>query len=145
MICAALEAVQQLVDESKTIHSYELRDIALNRALVIPTEGDEIKMMLHMKPHKHGTKATEMPWFDFTVYSQTTDDEHTAHCSGCVRTRYLSGNDEDEETVEDSAEWDILKEEYTAYQRACKKDIKPREFYEKWNSYGMQFGKLYKY
>ena len=145
MICAALEAVQQLVDDSKTVHSFELRDIALNRALVIPAEGEDIKMMLHLKPRKNGTKATEMSWFEFTVFSQTRDNEHTEHCTGLIRVRYVLESDGDDEMAEDNAEWNSLKEDYADCQRACKKDIRPRDFYEKWSSHGMQFGAFHKH
>ena len=140
MMCAALEAVQQMSDDSKTVHSYELRDINISRALVIPTDGDEMKMTLHFKPRKLGAKATEMPWFEFVVFSQTRDDEHAEHCSGLVRARYVSEIDEDVEAAEDKAEWDELKKEYEACQRICTKDVKPADFYAKWNAFGMQFG-----
>ena len=143
MICAALEAVQQLAEESKTAHSYELRDIAISRALVIPADGEEVKLMLNLKPRENGAKATEMPWFEFTVFSQAKDGEYSKHCSGLIRTRYVSENPEDEEGAEDSSEWNNLKEEYEGHQRACTKEIKPRDFYEKWNAYGMQFGALH--
>ena len=145
MICAALEAVQQLVDESKTVHSYELREIGLYRALVIPAEGDDVKMMLHLKPRKNGSKATEMPWYEFTVYSVTKDNEHTEHCSGLIRARYVSEHEGDDETIEDNAEWNELKTEYKNLQQVCTKEVKPRDFYDKWNSHGMGFGTLRTY
>lgn len=142
MICAALEGIQQIADESKTVHSFELRDISIKRALVIPTEGEDIKLMLHMKPRINGNKAMEMLWFEFTVFSLTKDGEHTEHCTGLIRTRYVPEDDADEETAEDDAIWNRIKEEYADCQRSCTKDIKPRDFYTKWHAYGMQFGML---
>ena len=143
MLCAALEGIQQLVDEEKTVHSFEFRDVSLHRALVIPSDGEDIQIMLSLKAHKGGAKATEIPWYDFAVYSLTKAGEHSEHCSGMIQSRYVAENAGFEEQAEDQGEWNRLKEEYADCQRTCVKETKPREFYDKWYTHGMQFGTFY--
>ena len=139
MICAALEAIQQLLDEEKTVRSYELRDINITRAFVIPTEGPDIKLLLHMKPQSRDVRRSETPWYNFTVYSQTEDDEHTEHCTGLIQAIYEPEH-EGEEKTEDADAWARTQQEYEDAQRVCEKEVKPRDFYEKWYARGMNFG-----
>ncbi|MCJ1403373.1 hypothetical protein MMC11_006596 [Xylographa trunciseda] len=142
MLCAALEAVQQLVDETKTVQSYEYRDIILSRAFVIPPE-DKVSMQLHLKPRKIGIKGHEKPWYEFTVYSENNNYEHVEHCSGLIKIHYVSESDRTEEVAEADAEWKSWKEEYAECQLACKKPVKTKDFYEKWFSRGVQYGPLF--
>ena len=143
MLCAALEAVQQLVDDTKTVHSYEFRDIILSRAFVIPPE-EKITMMLHLKPRKIGTKGQEKPWYEFTVYSESSDFEHVEHCSGLIKIQYFSESDQAGAAAELDAEWKALSEQYAECKAACKKPIKIVDFYKKWNDRGIQYGELSK-
>ena len=140
MLCAALEAVQQLVDEDKVVHSYEYRDIILSRAFVIPAD-EKVSMLLHLKPRKIGIKGHEKPWYEFTVYSENNNFEHVEHCSGLIKIQYVSESERSEEVAEADAEWQRYKKEYEEAKLACKKLVKTKDFYEKWYARGVQYGK----
>jgi hypothetical protein len=142
MLCAALEAVRQLADETKKIESYEFRDAVFNRALVIPEDNKRILMMLHMKSRKIGTKANDSTWYEFTVFSQLNNEEHVENCSGLIRINYSSETNAVEHLVEAAAECERLKADYEHCQHECKHSIKTKTFYDKWNTLGVQYGKI---
>ena len=146
MLCGVLEATRQLEDKTKTVQTYEFRDIVLNRALVIPPEDEKvIVMMLHMKPRKIGTKANDTTWHEFTVYShETASNEHVENCSGLILVHYAYETNGDEEAAETAAEWTRLKAEYEDALLDCKHNVKTKDFYEKWSKFGIQYGMRYK-
>ena len=142
MLCGVLEATRQLEDETKTVQSYEFRDIVLNRALVIPPEDEKVViMMLHLKPRKIGTKANDTTWHEFTVYShETSSNEHVENCSGLILIHYANEMNGAEEAAETAAEWSRLKVEYEDALLDCKHTVKTKDFYEKWSNFGIQYG-----
>ena len=129
MLCAVLEAARQLADKTKTVQNYELRDILINRAFIVPPD-EGISMVLHMKPRKIGTKGTDAPWLEFTVYSQSNDGEYTEHCSGLLQILYCSDMNEKERVAEAAAEWKALQDDYADAQRVCTGNYTPEYLYD---------------
>ena len=140
MISAVLEAAQQLAEENKSVDSFELRDVNLSRAFVLPSDDTKVTMTLTMKPRKLGVKGSEKPWTEFTVYAQVGDEPITEQCCGLVMTHYVKETVDSEEAAEKDAEWKAVKEEYAEALKACEKPIEPKDFYAKWYARGMEYG-----
>ncbi|KAF2753079.1 putative polyketide synthase [Pseudovirgaria hyperparasitica] len=82
-IAMAIEAMRQLsLDEGKTITGYNLRDIQITRALVIPDtpEGIEVQLTLSAPDDK----ALMGDWRNFHVYSALSNGEWAENCSGYI-------------------------------------------------------------
>ena len=142
MLCAVLEAAQQLAEEEKKLKGFEFRDVIIHHALMIPSNDEGVSMELHMKPRKVGTKGTEAPWWEFTVYSLPKGGDYLEHCSGLVEIQYESKPSELEGTEEATREWEAYKREYAECQRVCTDAVKPEDFYAKWDARGLNYGKV---
>ena len=135
MLCAVLEAGQQLVEENKKLKAFEVRDVAIGHALMIPSNDEGVTMELCMKPRKDSS------WWEFTVYSQPKGGEHVEHCSGLMQIHYEADPTELSSTEEAVQEWKAYQQEYTKSQGLCKDSIKPEDFYAKWDARGLNYGK----
>ena len=143
MLCAVLEAGQQLAEANKTLKAFEFRDVIIGHALIIPSNDEGVSMELHMKPRKAGTKSTDAPWWEFTIYSLPKRGEYIEHCSGLMQIQYESNPNELESTKEAVREWEAYQQEYAECQRVCKDPVKPTDFYAKWDARGLNYGKAF--
>lgn len=138
MLCAVLEGGRLLADKSANVEGYELRDVVIGRALVVPTTERGIATALHMKKRRVGTKANEAFWYEFTLYSEPLDQEPVEHCSGLLQIQYKNQEELDPEVA---ASCQLLKEHHLRLQGRCTKAVKPERFYEDWTDLGIQWGK----
>ena len=142
MLCAVIEGARQIADETRTIESFEFRDVLIHRAAVVPAD-EGIRLSLHMKPRKIGTKGGDAPWTEFTVYSMTNSGEHSEHCSGLFQTQYHLDAGAAERAAELAADWQTVKDDYAEYQRLCVEDKPPENFYsETLQRRGMYYGEF---
>jgi acyl transferase domain-containing protein len=139
MLCAVIEAAQQVAKTTEMIQGFEFRDILIHRALAIPSGEGGISTALQVKPRKAGTRAKESFWYEFAFYSEPKDQRVIEHCSGLLQIQYKTI--EKEVDAEAIAESNIMKMEHAKYQLICKKCVNPRQFYETWRSNGLQWGK----
>ncbi|KAL9113103.1 MAG: hypothetical protein Q9227_002715 [Pyrenula ochraceoflavens] len=140
MICAVLEAAQQMADKTQKVQGYEIRDVLVGRALVLPTGAESgVSTVLHMRPRKTGTKASNVFWYEFVFYSEQPT-EIVEHCSGLIHILYYSNTSSVEEKAADVEESRNLVAEYTHMSQTCKRSEKPEEFYRARELLGMQWG-----
>ncbi|KAI5241809.1 putative polyketide synthase [Aureobasidium subglaciale] len=85
-LCMAIEAAGQLArDENKQILGYELRDVYMPQALLVPDDPKGVEVQLTLRPcpdkalYSHG-------WKDFTLCSVNHDSEWLEHCKGRILT-----------------------------------------------------------
>ena len=142
MICAVLEAGQQLADESLKLKGFEFRDIIFGHALMIPSNDEGVSMELYMKPRKVGTRGSDAHWWEFTIYSVPKGGEYVEHCSGLMKIQYEAEPSKLESTEEAVQEWETYQQEYMECQRLCKDSVKPEDFYAKWDARGLNYGEL---
>ncbi|KAI1124687.1 putative polyketide synthase [Nemania abortiva] len=140
MLCAVLEAAQQLADKEREVQGFELRDILIGDAVIIPSGEVGISTALHIKPRKSGTRAREPFWYEFTFYSESGDQEVLEHCSGLLWVQYSPQTGDEELDAENVAECEAMRKEYVKHLPTCKKSIKPERFYDAWRSYGLGWG-----
>ncbi|KAL9085033.1 MAG: hypothetical protein Q9165_007774 [Trypethelium subeluteriae] len=144
MICAVLEASQQLAEENKKLKGFEFRDVVVGTALIIPSNEEGISMELHMKPRKVGLKNTDSSWWEFTIYSHPKGGQYVEHCSGLVQIQYEAKPSELELIEEAAQEWKAYQQEYAEYQRVCTNNVKPEDFYATWDARGLNYGPLFR-
>ena len=140
MLCAVLEAALQLADKNQKVTAMEFRDITIDRALVVPSNDEGVTMELQMKPKKAGVN----PWWHFGVYSVPKGGEYVQHASGLVQILYEPKTAGPETVDEASQEWTARTQEYKEFQRDCKDEVRPEDFYDKWDSRGLNYGPLFR-
>lgn len=87
-ICMAIEGLAQLekkVSGGKTICNFQLRDIDIIQALVIPEGDDGVEVQLSLKPCSDRLLSG---WKEFQVFSVTHDDKWSEHCKGLISVHY---------------------------------------------------------
>lgn len=97
MVTEALSQVLWHVDtSSQTQRSLDLRDIAINTALVIPDVSDvgshDVELHTVLKASRLSPVSTSNEWYEFAV-SSWTDGIATEHCAGYIRATIPSVNE----------------------------------------------------
>lgn len=141
MMIMAIEALAEKADATRNIRGYELRDVLVNKAIVIPSDERGIETMLSIKPFRHGSQALTASWQEFKLYSRRETWE--LNCAGLIRVEYESATQFDDinagSTFTNEAE--ILAQGhakgYKKARDACIRTQNPRDFYNHLESIGL--------
>jgi len=145
-IVMGIQAMWEYAGFPVDIDGFELRDIKIERGLVVPDDANGVETSLQLTPVKVGTASNEVVWYEFTVYSRSPSDEGDTweqHCSGMVRLKpKQEGNTlfNDEEAVE----IDSMRQKHAEIKSRCTKSEYPRQFYESLATLGYQYGSVFR-
>lgn len=137
MMVMAIEAASQTADPHRPVAGYELRDISIRNAIVVPEE-DGIETILHVKPWRMGSRALTSAWDEFSIYSRANHD-WVLNCSGLIQVHYQSETNPlfvDEEAVQNEKH----KRTYDGMIDSCSKATPARQFYEQMTNIGLKYG-----
>ncbi|KAL8645570.1 MAG: hypothetical protein Q9226_007241, partial [Calogaya cf. arnoldii] len=137
MMVMAIEAAAQNADPHKPVAGFELRDISIRNAIVVPEE-DGIETMLHMRPWRMGSRASTSAWEEFSIFSRA-NHEWVLNCSGLLQVHYQSEHNPlftDEEAAQNSKH----KRAYQDMAGSCSKSTPARQFYEQMTNIGLKYG-----
>ncbi|GKZ27179.1 type I Iterative Polyketide synthase (PKS) [Aspergillus brasiliensis] len=140
MMVAAIEAAKQQADPNKDIEGFELRDIIIGKAIVVPADDIGVEMVLSIRPWRIGAGATTSTWQEFTLY--TRQEGWDKNCSGLLRIKYKESKNPlffDEDTEADRA----AKATYYQTVDECRKSQNPRQFYEHLTTIGLYYGDVF--
>lgn len=86
----AVEAVSQAAEfhsvDISSIRSFELKDVLLSAALLVPDDDRGLELLTNLRPEPDNTTGSRAQW-GFTVTSVINtgnDDVFTEHCSGKI-------------------------------------------------------------
>lgn len=140
MMIMAIEAMTQKSDDSHVIEGYELRDVIIGKAIVVPQDEDGIETMLALKPSRLGSRTNSSVWQEFQLYSRR--ESWDLNCSGLIRIDYQSPQSS---TFADEAKMKAA--EYASKSRAvtqvCSRHQNPRQFYGHLDSIGLHYGPVF--
>ena len=153
-ICMAIEAARQHAAASQesgtgAIGGFDLREVVIGQALVIPDSTDEAETMLSLRPSQQrgfretGSSASHV-WSEFLVTSCGADGKWSEHCRGLIAVRsveqYNGYSNEvngsrlaELEKGQNSDRWRIAK-------HTCKDEIDPAALYDRLTSIGLEYG-----
>ena len=84
----AIEAARQrALEMNLSIGGYDLRQINVSQALVIPEPSGQVETMLCMKPYTESSRSSSGTWHEFFVYSASGTGEWIEHCRGQISIR----------------------------------------------------------
>ncbi len=79
-IAMAIEAMRSHADSRGLRFSrYSLREVVLNRALIIPQSVD-VETIITLRPANEGTKGSSKSWNEIRIFSWTLDQGYNEHC-----------------------------------------------------------------
>ena len=142
-ITMALEALRQWTlmasIDLDTSSRYELREVLINRPLVIPKTSD-VETSITLRALADGTRSSATLWKEFSVSSWTKDQGWTEHCKGLIRlAKKASGlNRVDEECI--LHEHEAMQKATRELEQACKTSVNCKEFYQMVAKAGLEYG-----
>lgn len=137
MMIMAIEAACERADTSREIEGYELRDVLIGKAIVIPQDDSGTETLLCFKPWRLGTQALTSAWQEFTLFSRQ-GEIWELNCSGLIVVKYKSESN-GLFANEDEANDIGYRQKYVAIENECTKVVKSRQFYEHLASIGLQY------
>ena len=137
MMIMAIEAACEGADTSRTIEGYELRDVLIGKAIVIPQDDSGTETLLCFKPWRLGTQALTSVWQEFTLFSRQ-GETWELNCSGLVAVKYKSAPNE-LFANEDESNRKAYHQKFAAIETECTKPVKARQFYDHLASIGLHY------
>jgi acyl transferase domain-containing protein/SAM-dependent methyltransferase len=142
MLCATLEAAKYLSDKSRTVKGYELRDVKVGRALVIPFSDPGIEVFTRLKPQDEILPTDLSTSYDFSFSSlegpSFQDRNFVEHGSGTVAICY-----EDATKLRDinsDIELDDRKVTFQKVLSQCSDLVTGEEHYKAMRDIGIEYG-----
>ncbi|KAG5984483.1 Type I Iterative PKS [Claviceps digitariae] len=125
MISMVLEGAKQVNPDPDSFIGYQITDMNIAKAMMIPNTPHGLEVALNMKAHQEGTH-------EFSIYSKQLDGPWEQHASGFIQFVHSTGS-----AVLSSRAYEAERNELT---RVCKKSVKPRQLYELLDTIGMNYG-----
>ncbi len=141
MVAMAVQGAHQLAhDASKKVSAYELRNVYIERALMIPSSDDGIEVLLQFSPSTTARQGTII--HDFSIVSRGPAEHAWAkNCSGQIVTHL---EDKDHLGWPGISEQDyalaLHNDRFASARRTCVKVKKPKNFYHDLESSEMVYG-----
>jgi acyl transferase domain-containing protein len=144
MIVMAVEVAKQVADEDKLINGYELRDIKISKAIMIPQDEEGTETTIQMRPWKLGSRAfpSTSTWQEFVIFSKRNGQDWEENCSGLIQTHYEQSQTPNE-TFEEQAQIKQYQQRYLEIKETCTFSEIPRQVYEALETIGMQYGPVF--
>ncbi|KAL3471493.1 hypothetical protein BJX99DRAFT_250425 [Aspergillus californicus] len=137
-IAMAIEGARQLAHKSRAISNFKLRDIQIGAAASV-TDDANLEIMLHMRPHAHGTRDKAFSWWEFSISTCAPGQEVRQNCSGLLLIEY--GSDEGSSmNIESEIAAIAATERYADIQSSCVAQEEPAKFYEDLAALGLNYG-----
>lgn len=141
MMAMVFEGARQIQDEDHRVEGYEISNMSIDKAMIIPTSDHGLETSLNMKRHEpEGSPShRKVETFDFTIYSKLLDAAWQKNCSGSLNIQYKPVT---EYLGADGVSSDIneYRENYLSHQETCTETVSARQLYEALETIGMKYG-----
>ena len=137
----AIEAARQrALEMNLSIDGYDLRQINVSQALVIPEPAGQVETMLCMKPYPESSRSSSGTWHEFFVYSASGTGEWIEHCRGHISIRQSSLlNDIDGQRQMEMTRSAHARQKLEA-ELECTRKIRGSELYAQCAKIGLEYG-----
>ncbi|KAH8883107.1 putative polyketide synthase [Thozetella sp. PMI_491] len=140
----ALEAVvQQSRERSVNVASYELREVSIGQALVVPEDTGEVEVILSMRPFSTSVRSPSDVWNEFTISSVSPDNRWTEHCRGLVRAVATSRPSEVSTAAQLGTDKAITANFVNKVDKSSTTVITPSQFYDRLAKLGLDYGPMF--
>ncbi|EFX02355.1 polyketide synthase [Grosmannia clavigera kw1407] len=155
---AARQTASTTAEDGVTIAGYELRDVSLGQALIVPDDTGEVEAQISLRPLAENAQDNSTVWHEFFVYS-CSDSTHSStnpmgtpvvdrwseHCRGQIAVRWKTSEAADSDLVTDM---DALRRERARLDAAvraetealCTRDVDLVGLYAYCTAIGLEYG-----
>ncbi|KPM39192.1 Lovastatin diketide synthase LovF [Neonectria ditissima] len=130
MVTMALEGATQLTKDKSKLLGYEITNMRIDKAMIIPTTAHGLETAMNFKQTSSSSR-----YFDFTIYSKQLDGPWEQHANGSLQVRY---KDHDW-----AASFRQHETEFKSLKKICTDPVVPRQLYELLDIVGMNYGTLF--
>lgn len=139
MVAMVLEAAKQMSYETPGLLGYEILNMRIEKAMLIPSTSHGLETALNMKILKENTEKRDggspLGTVEFSIYSKHLDAPWENNASGCLRFRYPDGSWQAVMRTHDA--------DYRRLSATCTEAMIPRQLYELLDTVGMNYGSLF--
>jgi len=140
LVMAIEAAHQRAMERGVNISGYQLREVTIGQALVIPEQSGEVETVVSLRPYLESTRSPSDIWDEFCVFSVTEDERWTEHCRGLVSVqKQTSPNEVNGDALIHSETADHV-QAISNIERRCKTQIDIKEFYQQLQVLGLEYG-----
>ncbi|KAG9652790.1 putative polyketide synthase, partial [Aureobasidium melanogenum] len=147
MIVMAVEAMRQMAKLKPTklrISGFELRDISIGKALVVPETNEGVETMLTMRALNTSSRDSSDLWQEFRVFSHGSSEGWTEHCRGRIAYRLESIPTVIDAGREKSVHDKELSLTHEHAQEACTSKVNVHEMYEALDAIQLSYGDTFR-
>lgn len=136
MVSMVLEGAKQMAKDQSFLFGYEVVNMRVGKAMLIPSTTHGLEMALNIKrdmDHLHDARLTGS--HEFSIYSKKLDGPWERNASGTLRFRYRDGDW--------GANIRSICDKYSQLCQSCTEPVPPRQLYELLDTVGMNYGPLF--
>ncbi|KAI0009070.1 putative polyketide synthase [Xylariaceae sp. FL0662B] len=140
-MCMALEAmVSQARERSIDVASFELREVTIGQALVVPDDTGEVELILSLRPLSASVRSPSELWNEFCISSISPDQRWTEHSRGLARIIKASKPNVVSTPSQLDAERSGITEFVKRISASATDPISPEHFYTQLCKLGLDYG-----
>ena len=140
-IAMAIEAeYQHAMTSCDSIKGYNLREVTIGHALIIPRDAEGVETMIYLRPFNESIRVANNLWDEFCISSSVDGSPWTEHCRGLISVeKDVQGTEVDggRQAFEDSEQFRHMVFEF---EKDCTKLIDTQEMYKALDKLGLSFG-----
>ncbi|KUJ06246.1 ketoacyl-synt-domain-containing protein [Mollisia scopiformis] len=135
MLSMVLEAARQIQDIDRRAYEYELTNVHIEKAMVIPDSSHGLETALNLKKNEDVILQgkLQMSRFEFTIYSKLLDIDWIRNAYGSLTIHHVPIEDEIVDADDKVAK-------FTAARSYCTESYSPRQLYEAFENIGLKYG-----
>ncbi|KAF1988946.1 hypothetical protein K402DRAFT_461387 [Aulographum hederae CBS 113979] len=140
-LAMAIEAAfQRAVAANVEIEGYEMREISIGQAMIIPEASGEVESMLTMRPYAENSRGSSDVWDEFRVFSASDDGTWTEHCRGLISVRPKESPNEVNGKLLQEADSKISSRAKEDMVQTCQEVVDVAKMYENCSKIGLDYG-----
>jgi NADPH:quinone reductase-like Zn-dependent oxidoreductase/ubiquinone/menaquinone biosynthesis C-methylase UbiE len=140
-LCMAIEAMaNQAHDQSIDVASFELKEVTIGQALVVPEDTGEVEMLLSLRPFSTSIRSPSGVWNEFCISSVSPNNRWTDHSRGLIRVNKAYKPNDVATASQLGAQKEGISEFVAKINESATSSIDPVKFYADLCDLGLDYG-----
>ena len=143
-LAMAIEAENQCrIKKNDNARGYNLREITIGRALIIPQSANRVETMISLRAYSESLRVSSDIWDEFCVSSSVDGSPWTENCRGLISVQKVTGTTEVDGGRQKREESDRFRHMISDFETKCVTKMDTQEMYKALDGLGLSFGPLF--
>ena len=134
---------QRRVATTDDIRGYNLREITIGHALIIPQNANKVETMISLRPYSESVRVSSDIWDEFCVSSSVDGSPWTENCRGLISVQKATETTEVDNGRQNREESDRFCQMISDFETKCTTNMDTQEMYKALDGLGLGFGPLF--